>query len=387
MENNITIKLGILEFNNHEESINSFYNRMRHLIMDSVNKYYVRYHKEENYYEVCYDGELYRVKDGDKDLKANYEEKEVIYRFNSLVELTNFQEKIDREKSERNITSEYEREKIYDEVQKRFAKEYEKNVNKLENKRKEYDEDKLKILEETKRVIIYINKSDFLLEEKGIFAIPVLITGGCSLIFSGPLWLTIICLAILADIGSIIIAGGLLNVDYAGIFMSILSIIVSPFILLGKSLKKLAGRIKFNKSVENYSTTISQIKKMTKNQTKSEKRFNKSKDSNVREINLLREKIAKINNEESRLECEKELKDIVEYFLEVLNNFKKSDRDEIVKTIHGLVESLNNKIDMFIDEEKNGGRVLCSDHYEIMNSEDKTTTIEEKGFQKSIGKK
>jgi len=385
---NMDIKLGVFKYLDKEETIATFYDKMCLLINDDVSNNYVHVNKSKNTYEIGYEGKVFSLKYGKEEFANDDDQREVNYRLKLLVELTNEEEKNLKIKN----NSEDEVKKIIDDAKQRILKEHEKNVKELNIKEDNFkEENDANVFEETFDKIKEINLH-------GVEAVGLRIGFGVFG-FTGAFAAFLVVLTSPAYFGismAIMAVGLVFGIDmvsalvsdsndweYSGLLPTLYSIVASPIILGYHICKKIINKIKHNKKMKPLRDFVSKVESIKKIMSMEESVDSKIKTVDVKKINALKEKIKEVENEDARKEFGQELQEIAKYYLEVLNNFNKENREQIMETIDGQITDLTEKVEKTISNQMNG--VLTSNYYNIMAKEgNDTEIIEEKILQKKL---
>lgn len=386
---NMNIKFGVFKYLDKEETIDTFFSKMNLLIKDDVINNYVRRNQVDYCYDICIDGKVFRLKYEEKDFATNDDYREANYRLNLLAEYTLREEK-NLEKS--TYDSKKETKKIIDDAKNRILREHEYNIESLNRQEKNFkEENDANVFEDTFEKIKEINLH-------GVEAVGVRIGFGVFG-FAGAFAALLAALSSPAYFGismAIMAVGLVFGIDmvsalvsesndweYSGLLPTLYSIVVSPLILGYHICKKIINKIKHNKKMKPLRDFVSKVESIKKIMSMEENVDSKIKTVDVKKINALKEKIKEVENEDARKEFGQELQEIAKYYLEVLNNYNKDNREQIMETIDGQIKDLSEKVEKAISDQMN--KALSSNYYNLMAREGNDTEIEEeKILQKKL---
>lgn len=404
--------LKTVKSNEFELLQNDFFHKMSRLIISDSNCYSVNYDKNYDCYTIVYDGELYEVKSGKEKVSSKFDNQQILYYLNQLVELSEFQKKLQNEEIDLKIQVEKRKERLLEQAKKGMFGTVEVNEAELERIIEQDREHGTKIIADSLETISDINVGDpddmeMWRATTGILGIIVLIiTVILSLCGEAiPAILFYISGFCALDFG-IYFLTALKDIDYRGLWATIGSIIAAPFIFIGKTILKVYEKITLFSKKREILKRISELKSINvpkvKNNIKdrnpnvvdevlkpsNKKSSNKSLNNimlSFKEFDDIKNNILLIKDNKVKKELANELYGILENCMKATNSSMKEKTFEILT---GYISNLQTKVDYALKHEQEIDNQTTT-YYKLMSeikeSKEEVKSSEEVIKQKSIG--
>ena len=405
MENKIYFKLGVVECDRFNYSMNIFNKKMSLLIDDDVNSYCVIGNEKEGF-KLFYNKHQYDVVVLKNDKKANSCLKE-------LVQITDrCKKEFDEEKK---VDSDYDAtQELIKTAKKAIVNENLDKSIKLENINKDYSINKTKIFRDTgllmKKVFYgkyYLGLSVTL---RSIGSLGLIVSAIIQLLSGNPIWLLIFGGGLVTIFDTFIIAvtsedTKSITKSYRGLIFFVLSIALSPLFVGYNIARKLIENLVHNHRVKKVNETITDTD-ATKTETYSIASDEKIKEAiniiegkvvdnektirpqmtNV-EIEELSNKINLLKDKDTRVKNRNKLIEIVKYYYESLKNFKENDRNKLFSNVLNEIFSISKDVDKDLAKEEEND-LMQRGYYKLMSEiKDYRESISHDDFQKTIGTK
>ena len=347
----MNVRLNVISWDDVEMPIDSFVKEMTKLIREDVEKNYVIHSKDDDcddndYYEVRYKGINYKIKYGDKKLRTNDTEREIISRLELLVDLSEIQNKTHKDELSSMTVEEIRQRKIMEKAKEKIIDSNKEKENEIANLIEKDQKNKTNIIKKTLETLKYMNVPDRRIWEPtslrlivGVLAISIFLT---HFITEGiPVFVAWICGFLTID-GILWFPSMITDFRYRGLVASLASIISAPFILGYNLCARLIEKIKLKLGIKNIKKTIVDVKKIEKKRNANdENKKGKTKDIGIKELNKVQEKLMAIQNSADKDEYTNNLKEIAKYYLESLESLGKDKAQSILKDqIDDLMEEI-----------------------------------------------
>jgi hypothetical protein len=404
--------LKTVKSNEFELLQNEFFHKMSRLIISDSNCYSVNYDKNYDCYTIVYDGELYEVKSGKEKISSKFDNQQILYYLNQLVELSEFQKKLQNEEIDLKNQVEKRKERLLEQAKKGMFGTVEVNEAELE---RIIEQDRVygtKIIADSLETISDMNVGDP--DDMELWRGPTGILGVIVLIITVilslcgeaiPAILFYIAGFCTLDLG-IYFLTSVKDIDYRGLWATIGSIIAAPFIFIGKTALKVYEKITLFSKKREILKRISELKSINvpkvKNNIKdrnpnvvdevlkpsNKKSSNKSLNNimlSFKEFDDIKNNILLIKDNKVKKELANELYGILESCMKATNSSMKEKTFEILT---GYISNLQTKVDYALKQEQEIDNQTTT-YYKLMSeikeSKEEVKSSEEVIKQKSIG--